>query len=261
MSKALQKGKNTGPPSSGGLSGGGGLPGSGGPPGGGAPGQPGGGGQPQAAQQPVQVAADVKAMGSLPQIFNGDKSKADDFIKEVKGYFHLNADVAGYNSPYKKVVFTLTLIKGDEPAQWVQNRGNWLNTLDPVADNVDDCWDQFLKAYTYQFQDSQVAQQAQSELKNCRMTGNNYNNYVPCFEALTDKAEYTWESAEVYNMFLEGLPINILYDALKPPTPTTYDTQKDRVRSLTQGKAIINGLLRQWNAGTQGGGGNTYQQM
>ena len=60
-------------------------------------------------------------------------------------------------------------------------------------------------------------------------------------------------------MFLKGLPTNILYDSLKPPTPTTYDTLKDRVRSLTQGKAIIDSLLRQWNTGTQEGGGNTYQ--
>ena len=117
-------------------------------PGGGGPGQP--GGQPAATQQLVQVAADVKAMGSLPQIFNGDRSKADDFIEEVKGYFHLNANVTGYNSPYKKVAFTLTLIKGDKPAQWVQNMGNWLDTLDPIADNIKDLWDQFLKAYAYQ---------------------------------------------------------------------------------------------------------------
>ena len=88
-------------------------------PGGRGLGQPGGGGQPAAAQQPVQVVPEVKAMGSLPQIFNGDRSKANDFIEEVKGYFHLNANIAGYNSPYKKVAFTLTLIKGDKPAQWV----------------------------------------------------------------------------------------------------------------------------------------------
>ena len=54
----------------------------------------------------------------------------------MKGYFQLNADVAGYNSPYKKVAFILTLIKGDKPAQWVQSMGNWLNTLNLVIDNV-----------------------------------------------------------------------------------------------------------------------------
>ena len=137
---------------------------------------------------------------------------------------------------------------------------NWLDTLDPVADNIKDLWLQFLKAYAYQFQDSQAAQRARSKLKNCRMTNNNYDEYVSKFEALTDKAEYTRGSTEVYDMFLEGLPTNILYDILKPPTPTTYDALKDKVRSLAQGKAIINGLLRQWNIGTQGGG-NAYQRV
>ena len=197
-------------------------------------------------------------MGSLPQIFTGDWSKADNFIKEVKGYFCLNTDVTGYNSSYKKVAFTLTLIKGDKPAQLVWNMGNWLDTLDPVADNVQDLWDQFLKEYAHQFQDSQATQWAQNDLKNCRMTNNNYDNYVSRFEAHANKAQYIWGSVEMYDMFLEGLPTNILYDILKPPTPTTYDTLKEWTRLLAQGKAINNRLLKQ-----QGGGGsnsrNAYQ--
>ena len=102
MQQAFQQKKKPGPPGGGG--------GGSGPP---------AGGQPPAAHQPVPPAADVKAMGSLPQIFYGDRSKADDFIEEVKGYFRLNADITGYNSPYKKVAFTLTLVKGEETAQWV----------------------------------------------------------------------------------------------------------------------------------------------
>ena len=90
------------------------------------------------------------------------------------------------------------------------------------------------------------------------MTNNNYDNYVSHFEALANKADYTRGSAEMNDMFLEGLPTNILYDTLKPPTPTTYEGLKDRVRSLAQGKAIIDGLLRQQGGGTQGGG-NAYQ--
>ena len=168
-------------------------------------------------------------MGSLPQIFYGDQSKADDFIEEVKGYFCLNADVPGYNSPYKKVAFTLTLVKGEETAQWVRNMGNWLDTLDPIADNVKDLWLQFLEAYAYQFQDSQAAQRARNDLKSCRMTNNNYDEYISKFKSLADKANYTRGSAELYDMFLEGLPTGILYDILKPPTPLTYDALKDKV--------------------------------
>ena len=231
-----------------------------GPPGGGGAGPPPAGGQPPAVQQPVPPAADVKAMGSLPQIFYGDHSKADDFIEEVKGYFCLNADVAGYNSPYKKVAFTLTLVKGEETAQWVRNMGNWLDTLDPIADNIEDLWLQFLEAYAYQFQDSQAAQRARNDLKSCRMTNNNYDKYVSKFEALADKANYTRGSAEMYDMFLEGLPTGILYDVLKPPTPLNYETLKDKVRALAQGKAIIDGLLHQQNVGVQGGG-TAYQHI
>ena len=120
MQQAFQQRKKPGPPG-GGLGppgGGSGLPGGGLGPSGGGGGLP-GAGQPLAAQQPIPPAPDIRAMGSLPQIFYGDRSKANDFIKEVKGYFHLNADIPGYNSPYKKVAFTLTLVKGEEMAQWV----------------------------------------------------------------------------------------------------------------------------------------------
>ena len=55
-------------------------------------------------------------MGALSQLFYGDRTKADNFIDKVKAYLHLNADVMGYNSQFKKVAFTLTLIKGESAA-------------------------------------------------------------------------------------------------------------------------------------------------
>ena len=249
MQQEFQQKKKPGPP-------GGGL----GPPRGGGGSGPPGRGQPLATQQPVPPAPDVKAMGSLPQIFYGDRSKADNFIEEVKGYFCLNTNVTGYNSPYKKVAFTLTLVKGEEMAQWVRNMGNWLDMLNPVADNIEDLWLQFLKAYAYQFQDSQATQRAWNNLKSCRMMNNNYDEYVLKFESLANRVNYTRGSAELYNMFLEGLPTGILYNVLKPSTPLTYDALKDEVRALAQGKAIIDGLLHQRNVGMQGGG-TAYQRL
>ena len=115
----------------GGGGGGGGGRGSGrggGPP----PGQPAPAGQGQAA---VPAAADIKVMGNLPHEFTGNRTKADDFIKEVKAYFHVSEDVAGFNSPIKKIAFTLTLIKGDEVAGWVRDMGIWIDGLDQVHDN------------------------------------------------------------------------------------------------------------------------------
>ena len=92
-------------------------------------------------------------MGNLPHEFTGDRTKADNFIKEVKAYFHVNEDVAGFNSPIKKVAFTLTLIKGDEVAGWVRDMGIWIDGLDRVQDNFPIVWTQFLDEFEAQFQD------------------------------------------------------------------------------------------------------------
>jgi hypothetical protein len=134
-----------------------------GPPGrGGGPGSPGGPGGPgilgvlpaQIPQQPVVPAGDVKAMGQLPQTFTGDRSRADNFIEEVKGYLCLNQDMAGFNLLIKKIAFTLTLIKGPNTTGWTRDMGDFLDGLGP-ADNIPDLWTQFLEEFGQQFQDMQ----------------------------------------------------------------------------------------------------------
>ena len=70
-------------------------------------------------------------MGKLPEVFTSDRTRTDDFIEEVKAYLHLNADVAGFNSPMKKVAFTITLMKGPEVAGWTRDIGTMLNGLNP----------------------------------------------------------------------------------------------------------------------------------
>jgi len=63
-------------------------------------------------------AGDTRTAGALPQIFDGSRDKADDFIEEVKDYLRLNESVPGFNSPWYKIAFTLTLIKGPEVVGW-----------------------------------------------------------------------------------------------------------------------------------------------
>jgi hypothetical protein len=74
-------------------------------------------------------------MGGLPEKFNGDQCLADDFIEKVKQYLHLNQDVPGYNSPMKKVAFTLTLMEGPEVTGWVCQMGEVIDRLNPLMQN------------------------------------------------------------------------------------------------------------------------------
>ena len=175
-------------------------------------------------------------MGALPQIFYGDRTKADDFINEVKAYLWLNADIAGYNSPFKKVTFTLTLIKGESTAQWVRDMGDWLNGLIMHRDNIPDLWNQF--------QDTQAAQRARNKLRDWKMKGADYDDYIMRFKSLARKANYAIGNKETYNMFLQGLPKPLLCYTLKPPMPLNYNDTKERVKLLTQGQAVIEGILK-----------------
>jgi len=122
--------------------------------GGGGPPTPGGGGPPEgggpapaatgtAPLQPITAAANVKAMGKDPPLFQGDRKKADTFINEVNKYLTLNDDIAGFNSPRKKVVLVLTFMQGPEVEEWTRGMLQWIQQIDDQS-NTDNVWCIFL---------------------------------------------------------------------------------------------------------------------
>ena len=48
---------------------------------------------------PIPQAHNIKAMGSLPRIFNGDRTRAEAFLTEFLRYLILNQGAAGFESP------------------------------------------------------------------------------------------------------------------------------------------------------------------
>jgi|SRR6266850_1654592 len=123
-------------------------------------------------------------MGTLPQIFTGNHTKAQDFLDEVLGYFCTNRGVTGFESPMHKVSITLTMIKGSEVAGWVYNMGRWVDSLDPTINDIELVWEQFQMEFTEQFTDSQQQQCMQLELNSCHMRFPEINQYIVKFEDL-----------------------------------------------------------------------------
>ena len=69
-------------------------------------GPPGGGGPPDENPNgnlqdhvPIPPALEIRAMGSLPRIFDGDRTKANAFLTKFLGYLMLNHGVPGLKSP------------------------------------------------------------------------------------------------------------------------------------------------------------------
>jgi hypothetical protein len=199
-------------------------------------------------------------MGGLPQIFNGDHARADNFIEEVKGYLRLNQDVAGHNSPIKKVAFTLTLIKGPEVAGWTRNIGAWIDSMDPVADNLPEVWDTFLVEFATQFQDLSHEERARIDLENCRMCYPYIDKYISKFEGLAHIAGYTQGSAELTHYFLKGLTKSILEEVIRGNALTSYAAIKQKAIDCTRSQQLLHSLLnRRTGGGFQGGAFGQFQ--
>ena len=94
-------------------------------------------------------------MGTKPENFEGDRTKAEDFMEDVKKYMRLNRQVPGFSSPMTKVAMVLTFMKGQATSGWTQAIGDWIDTLDPAVDDQPIVWDTFIIAFEQQYLDSQ----------------------------------------------------------------------------------------------------------
>src|SRR6266478_8237314 len=182
-------------------------------------------------------------MGANPPIFNGNRDDADNFISKVEEYLLLNDDVAGFNSPKKKVALTLTFMQGAEVAKWTRGVRAWLLQLTPTQ-NTEDIWNKFLVEFELCFQDTQSHQKARTKLEALRMKMPEIDAYVAEFKKLVRKANYTLGSPKMNQHFIAGLPQFITEDVLKDPELTTYPEILRKTLASVRAKQTIWALYK-----------------
>ena len=143
-------------------------------------------------------------MGSLPQIFDGDQTKAETFLTKFLGYLMLNNGVPGFKSPIRQVALALTLIKGEKVDLWVQNMINSLRRLYPVYHNVPRVWEQFKQAFKDKFIDSTWELRARTQLEQLKFKYPEIDKYIANFKDLIVHTGYNLASQEAINLFLKG---------------------------------------------------------
>src|SRR5580692_10371935 len=122
-------------------------------------------------------------------------------------------------------------------------------------DNIPAIWTQFLDEFAQQFQDTQALQRARNKIMDFKMQDDRYDEYMAKFESLARRAGYTQGNKETFNMFLRGLPKNLIHDAFKPPSSVNYQELKEQVKQLAQARAVLKGILR------KRGLNDTYQHI
>ena len=116
---------------------------------------------------------------------------------------------------------------------------DWLLRLDPLIDNIEDVWDQFLDAFAEQFQDSQKGERTRTGLENIKMTWPLIDQYIQDFEQLAAEAGYALRDVSTNRYFVRGLVPSVGRDIFKPSPSNDYQVLKKRaVNSVVSQKAI-----------------------
>ena len=183
-------------------------------------------------------------MGTLPMIFEGDHLKAESFLREFSTYLLVNYDVPALTSFIKRIVITLTCIKGPEVNRWTQQQLKWLMTLQP-ANDTQATYQQFITNFHTRFMDSQKAQRARIELQTLKMTWPEIDEYISKFKSIAHEASYNPADPNMMQQFLQGLPQSIGQKVLKDTAVKMYDQMKKKAISVTASQHIIHVLYRQ----------------
>src|SRR5579863_484706 len=130
-------------------------------------------------------------MGTAPRTFTGKRDEAEDWLDKLRRYYHANIGVPGFKSPIRKVALALTFMDGPEVAKWTRTVGAWIDTLDPVAQNIPYIWETFQTQFLNQFANSQRQQRARNNLVKLKMKYLEVNDYIAKFKSLTHIAGHT----------------------------------------------------------------------
>jgi hypothetical protein len=176
---------------------------------------------------PIPQAHDIKAMGSLPRIFDGDRTRAKAFLTEFLRYLILNQGVAGFESSIRQVALAFMLIKGEKVNLWVHNMIDSLRRLHPVHHNVPTVWEEFEQASKDKFVDLTCKLRARNQLEQLKFKYPKIDKYIANFEDLIVHVGYNLASKEAINLFLKGFSKNrSLLKVFTPPVPTAYGAMK-----------------------------------
>jgi hypothetical protein len=117
--------------------------------------------------------------------------------------------------------------------------GAWIDSLDPVNNDIQEVWDTFIQEFNDHFSDSQLQQRAQLELNRCKMRFPNVDQYISDFEDLVRQASYTIGNEEAIGFFMNGLTPSVLNEVIRSPFPTTYNEYKEKAINIMKERQMI----------------------
>jgi hypothetical protein len=137
--------------------------------------------------------------------------------------------------------------------------GRVIDQLGP-NNNTPIFWEQFLREFETQFQDSFREDRTRTEIMKLRMNNGKIDTYIAKFEELARKAGYTAGNPETLWQFHMGLLQCVLKDVMCSPPVIGYEAHKQRViESVLANRVIWDIQNSKGNFGRQNRGNNPFQ--
>ena len=183
-------------------------------------------------------------IGNPPIIFDGDRSKADQFITHLHMFNFINRTHAVITNPIQRVVLALNYIRGPKVDDWVTRQFDAISTKvssdpnhAPTHANTDEAlWEDFITEFNRAF--AERPPEVLARLINLKMAGDDIEMYIATFENLMRRTEHTRESRPMVDYFHQGLPTDFQQSILERTIPDTLDEWQSAARKEVERRRI-----------------------
>ena len=176
--------------------------------------------------------------GVPPTIFDGTRSKADDFMGQFRRFKMVNRTHEAMKIPYDRVLTALTYMQGPLINDWIDQQEKKLAARTdttkrnhvPETDEV--LWNEFETAFLNAWTDTSKKQNAYDQLMRLMMNGWDVDTYIATFDRLALAARWDLDSEGTIAKFREGLTKGVHSKALDcDRIPRTIDEWKAAART------------------------------
>lgn len=171
--------------------------------------------------------------GVPPTIFDGMRSKADNFWGQFRRFKLVNRAHEAMKVPFDRVLTALTYMQGPPINDWVDQQEKKLATQidltkrNAVCEDDEILWSEFKTSFLDAWTDTSKKQNAYDQLMRLTMNGWDVNTYIATFDRLALAARWDLDSEGTIAKFREGLSKGVHSKALDHDhIPHTIDEWK-----------------------------------
>ena len=169
--------------------------------------------QPVTAQATITTPVDDKTnlRGKQPPVFDGTRSKANNFWRAFKIYRILNKETNTIKNPFHWTAIAISFIARPNVDDWAEHQLDQLeekmSLMNPncYAETDKQLWTEFETAFQAAYQDTTRAQDAYIALMQLEMKGMDIDTYIATFDRLVARAGWSTSNKGIMEKFRNGL--------------------------------------------------------